>query len=118
MLGNLSAEDLIERDINNYINECSVRIDFHTKNAILANNYSQMFSILSTILSAGSGLSMVIFGSSQNYSNETIVITGGVLSFTSIIVQKIHTSYNFNLLSSQHFFVADLFLDIKHSFTL
>jgi len=109
------GQDLIERDLNDRINQCDLRMLNHLKMARNGNHYNQFFSVSSTVLSALLALMMTIFGTSD-FEKNTVVITGASLSFFSLIIQKIHVSYNFPLLMNLHFNSADNFLALKTDF--
>lgn len=102
-------------EVENYIRDCDSKIKYHTQNGINANGFNQVLSVFNTILSAGCSLSMVVLGS-KDFDTLTVAITGGVFSFFITILQRVQNSYNFTLLSSNHFNASDNFLDVKNQF--
>ena len=115
-IANSKLDDYLENELKKYIDVCSDKIIFHTKNAINSSGFNQLLSITNTILSSGIGLAMIVLGT-KDYSSETVAITGGLFSFFLTIFQRVQSSYNFPLLQALHFNASDNFLDVKNQFS-
>ena len=107
---NLSFNETL---INNYIEKCNIKIDYHKINARHARLWNNFISTGNIFLSSLSSLLMVIF-TVVHTPESTISIISGCLFFTLTISNKVKDDFNFLSLSISHHNSMDAYSDIKY----
>lgn len=104
-------------DLENYINNCKLKIDYHRINAKNSNSWNNFLGIFQVILTAGSALlttCLAVFKTEEN----VVLITSACFSCVIAIFSRVQTSYSFNLLTLQHHSAFDDYSELLRDFSM
>lgn len=117
MLTNLRDTHAPLRDIDSYMNNCKLKIDYHRINAKNSNSWNNFLGIFQVLLTAGSALMttcLAVFKTEES----TVLITSACFSCAIAIFSRVQTSYSFNLLTLLHHSAFDDYSELLRDFSM
>ncbi len=102
-----------QEDINEYIEKCKLKCEYHRNQAIISKHYDNLLSIMSVVLSSAQVLAMVTELVIEQ-TNSVITITGAAFAFFVAINNQLKNSYAFLSLSVSHHHLADEYSELRH----
>ena len=99
------------------IKDCQDKSKYHRQQASYANNWFQLISLTSVVITALQALVMTL-ETVYNTDNVSVTVTGAVFAFVLAIFNRINTSFQFNVVSVQNHYIADSFVELQKLFEM
>ena len=101
--------------IEQYLEKCTTKIDFHSKNAKNAQIWNNVLSLINISISALCALTMTIL-TVTGVGSTPITCVGASYAFVITIATKLKEDYKFNVLEYAHNDIKDDFAELKINF--
>lgn len=113
-----SNTDFISTIINkcaDYIVKCEEKVEYHTENALAANQWNNFLNTTTIIMGAMNIFTLSLLTVFEA-STLAVTVVSGSFSLVLMLSQNIKDAYSFKSLGHLHYSSADSFSELKQSF--